>query len=73
MAVLLLGVGFDGVSVASHFLGEIKYAIRSISMVEASQFAEKAMAQESSVGVEGVLNDIRALLYDERVPEPDSA
>ena len=71
MAVLLLGLGFHGVSVASRFLGEIKFAVRAVSIVEARRFAEAALAQRSSEGVRQVLEEVRTRLYDERVPEPD--
>ncbi|MEM7306104.1 MAG: phosphoenolpyruvate--protein phosphotransferase [Planctomycetota bacterium] len=72
MAVLLVGMGFHAVSVASHFLGDMKYAVRSVTYAEASEFADQALAQISADGVKGVLSRVRERLYDEKVVEPDT-
>ena len=74
MAVLLLGMGFHAVSVAPHFLADIKYAVRSITFAEAKAFAEEALSQPSSDGVRAVLSRLRQRLYDEQAVRPgDSA
>lgn len=73
MAVILLGLGFHAVSVAPNFLGEIKFAVRSVSLAEAQTFAAEAVAESSAAGVEHVLGRIRARLYDDRVLETDRA
>jgi phosphotransferase system enzyme I (PtsI) len=71
MSVILLGLGFHAVSVAPNNLGEIKFAVRSVSFGEAQRFAEEALAQRTSAGVEDVLGRIRARIYDKRVLETE--
>jgi phosphoenolpyruvate-protein kinase (PTS system EI component) len=65
MAILLLGMGYDSVSVAPQFLPEIKYAVRRTSVESAQGFAQEALAEETSEGVRGVLGRIRETLYAE--------
>jgi phosphotransferase system enzyme I (PtsI) len=62
-AILLLGMGYDSISVAPQFLPEIKYAVRRISAADARVFAEEALAQVTSKGVRAVLERIRVRLY----------
>jgi phosphotransferase system enzyme I (PtsP) len=64
-AVLLLGMGYDAVSVAPQFVPEIKYAIRRTSLVRAQEFARLALEQDCSAGVREVLDAIRGSLYQE--------
>ncbi len=62
-AVLLLGMGYDSLSVAPQFLPEVKYAVRRISAEESRGYAQQALAQETSKGVRAVLERIRVRLY----------
>lgn len=62
-AVLLLGMGYDAVSVAPHFVAEIKYAVRAIQASEAREFAQQAVACRDSAGVRDVLSRIRSRIY----------
>ncbi len=58
-ALLLSGLGFDGVSVAPQFLGELKFALRSASGDQARTFARDARAL-------GTAKDVRALMAERR-------
>jgi len=58
-AVLLLGLGYDSVSVAPGFLAEIKSAVRHIPYSEARQFACEALSQRDCDGVRAVLSRVR--------------
>ncbi len=62
-ALLLLGMGYDSVSVAPQFIPEIKYAVRRTPAGDARGFVEEALSQEDSDGVRRVLERIRARLY----------
>ncbi len=74
MAVLLHGMGYDSVSVAPHFVADIKYAIRKIPWAEARELADEALRQSVSRGVNDVIARIRARLYDDAAAgvQPDS-
>jgi phosphotransferase system enzyme I (PtsI) len=65
VAVLLLGLGFQGVSVAPHYLAEVKYAVRRVSLEEARGWARQALAEASVAGVRQVLSAVRSRLYDQ--------
>jgi len=65
MAILLLGMGYDSVSVAPQFLPEIKYAVRRTTSETAREFVDQALAQDTSQGVRDVLGRIRDMLYAE--------
>lgn len=58
MAVLLFGLGFDGVSIAPQFVPEVKYAMRRVTSAEASRFAARARAAQVVGEVRGVLREI---------------
>jgi phosphotransferase system enzyme I (PtsI) len=62
-AILLLGMGYDSISVAPQFVPEIKYAVRRVSAEDARTFAAEALAQVTSTGVRSVLERIRVRLY----------
>jgi phosphotransferase system enzyme I (PtsI) len=62
-ALLLLGLGYDGLSVAPQFLPEIKYAVRRTPLTEARQLARAALEQETAEGARSVLDAARARLY----------
>ena len=65
MAVLLQGMGYHGVSLAPHFLPEVKYAIRRTEGSAAREWVREALAADSSAGVSRVIEQIRATLYDQ--------
>jgi phosphoenolpyruvate-protein kinase (PTS system EI component) len=58
-ALLLLGLGFDSISVAPGFLAEIKAAVRLTPASEARAFAAEALAQNDCEGVRTVLSRVR--------------
>ena len=73
MAVILLGMGYTSVSVAPHFLGEIKYAVRSISHADAARFAEEALSAGSAAAVRDVIARLRERLYDDHRADVEHA
>lgn len=64
MALLMIGLGFDGLSVAPNFLAEIRYAIRQTPLVEAKELAERALAARSAEEVRALLAGARDRLHD---------
>ena len=58
-ALLLLGMGYDAVSVAPHFFPEIKYVVRHTSGADARALAEEALAQRDTANVLRVLSQFR--------------
>jgi phosphotransferase system enzyme I (PtsP) len=66
-ALMLLGMGFDSVSVAPNLLNEIKYAVRRTPSSEAAEIARAALAERTSEGVRGVLNQVRERLHARQV------
>lgn len=65
-AVLLLGLGYDTVSVAPGFHPEIKFAVRRTSARQAADMAREALAQRDSGGVRAVLERTHARLLGEK-------
>ena len=63
VALLLLGMGYDSVSVAPHFPPEIRYAVRRTSLREAQALVRQVLAQESVQGVRGLLSEFRDRLH----------
>jgi phosphotransferase system enzyme I (PtsI) len=51
MALLLLGLGYDSLSVAPQFVPEIKYAVRHSHHGELVRLASEVLAQETTAGV----------------------
>jgi phosphotransferase system enzyme I (PtsP) len=66
-ALMLLGMGFDAVSVAPNLLNEIKYAVRRTPASEAAEIARAALAETSSEGVRRVLQEVRERLHARQV------
>jgi phosphoenolpyruvate-protein phosphotransferase len=62
-AILFLGLGYDGVSVAPYFLPEIKYALRRVSLAQASELARSALAESTVDGLKRVLSRFRDTLH----------
>ena len=56
-ALLLMGMGFDGLSVAPNFVSEVKYAIRRTEMRTAEELFRSAALERSGDGVRRVLQD----------------
>ena len=65
VALLLLGMGYDAISVAPQFIPEIKYAVRRTSVDAAQGFAREVLAEKTSAGVRGALDRVRKGLYAE--------
>ncbi len=59
VAVLLLGLGYDSVSVAPQFVPEIKYAVRHSRHEQLLQLAKRVLAQETAQGVRAELDPVR--------------
>lgn len=62
-ALMLLGVGYDSVSVAPNFLPEIKYAVRQTPFAEARRIAESVEREVTCEGVQRVLAEAREGLH----------
>jgi phosphotransferase system enzyme I (PtsI) len=62
-ALMLLGMGFDSVSVVANFLPEIKYAVRETPLVEAREIARRAQLESTCDGVRRVLSEVRDRLH----------
>jgi phosphoenolpyruvate-protein phosphotransferase (PTS system enzyme I) len=65
-ALLLLGLGYDSVSVAPGFHPEIKFAVRRTTLQAARALAEEALAQVDSQAVRGVLERMQAGLLGQK-------
>ena len=59
VALTLLGLGFDSISVAPNFLPEIKYAIRACASDEARDLARRVLEQRTAADVSKVLSQMR--------------
>jgi phosphoenolpyruvate-protein kinase (PTS system EI component) len=59
MAIVLYGMGFDAVSVSPHFVSEVKYAVRQLTLAESRALAAEAVAQSTAQAVRAVLSKIR--------------
>ncbi len=62
-ALMLIGMGYDSLSVAPNFLGEVKYAVRETTLVEAQEIARRVAQERSSEGVRAVLSQVRQRLH----------
>jgi len=56
-ALLLMGMGFDGLSVAPNFVSEVKYAIRRTPLRAAEELFREVALERSGDGVRRVLQD----------------
>jgi phosphoenolpyruvate-protein kinase (PTS system EI component) len=68
MAVLLLGLGYQALSVAPQFVAEIKYAVRRTRLEDARAYAAELLGQRSASGVRAVMERMRKKLYDRADP-----
>ena len=63
MALLLLGMGFDDLSVAPNFLAEVRYATRHTPFSEAEELVRNALQLESPGAVHRLLAQVRERLH----------
>jgi phosphotransferase system enzyme I (PtsI) len=71
-ALVLLGLGYSGVSMAPNFVGEVKYALRQVTLADARELARQALREESAVGVRALLEEARRRLHDSLTGEETS-
>lgn len=64
-AVLLLGLGYDSISISPHFLPDVKFAVRMMPAERAKEYATKALRASTGDEVREVLDAIRSELYDQ--------
>ena len=62
---MLLGLGYHSVSVAPHFVPEIKYLLRSTTMEKARELAEAVTSQRRARDVRELMREAREELYEE--------
>ena len=72
-ALMLLGMGYDSVSVVPNFLSEIKYAVRQTTLPEARRIAAEAAAEITGAGVREVLASVREGLHLRQLGNSGSA
>jgi phosphotransferase system enzyme I (PtsI) len=70
-ALMLLGMGFDSVSVVPTLLPEVKYAVRETPEAEAQRIAQLALAETTSEGVRRVLAQARERLHSRELGHRD--
>jgi len=62
-AVLLMGMGYDSVSVVPHLLAHVKFAVREMTLAEARELADAAASETTSEGIERVLARARERIH----------
>ncbi|HQW66230.1 MAG TPA: phosphoenolpyruvate--protein phosphotransferase [Gemmatimonadales bacterium] len=72
-AVLLLGLGYDRLSIAPPSIPLVKWVVRSMPMHAAAAAAEAAAKATSTAQVEGILRDALGRYVDLRLVDPGSA
>jgi phosphotransferase system enzyme I (PtsI) len=63
-ALLLLGFGYTGVSVATNFVAQVKCAIRESTLEEAQALAAAVMAQDTAPAIRKLLEEVRERLHN---------
>ncbi|QDU66017.1 phosphoenolpyruvate--protein phosphotransferase [Engelhardtia mirabilis] len=63
-AVLLLGLGYDSVSVAPHFVPAIKFAVRRCTVEGARRFVRELLECSTTEGVKQALGRMREQLFE---------
>jgi phosphoenolpyruvate-protein phosphotransferase (PTS system enzyme I) len=71
-ALMLMGMGYDAVSVVPSLLPEVKYAVRETPHTEACQIAAQALAETTSEGVRRVLTQARERLHLRQLQSRDA-
>jgi phosphotransferase system enzyme I (PtsP) len=64
--LVLLGLGYDEVSVAPQFLPEVKLAVRKTSWAEARRLAERMLAETSAQAVRDLHTEVRERIYQNK-------
>ena len=63
-ALLLMGMGYDALSVAPNFISEVKYAVRRTTTQAAREIFREVALERSGAGVRQVLQDAGARLME---------
>lgn len=71
-AVLLMGMGYDAVSVVPHLLPQVKFAVREMPMTEAAQLAQSVVHESTAEGIGRVLARARERLHRRHLAENDA-
>ena len=71
-AVLLMGMGYDAVSVVPHLLPQVKFAVREMPMLEASELATSAVRESTAEGIGRALARARDRLHRRHLAEHDA-
>jgi phosphotransferase system enzyme I (PtsP) len=71
-ALILLGMGYTGVSMAPNFVGEVKYALRQVTLADAREMARQALRAGSGTEVRTLLEEARRRLHDSLTGEETS-
>ncbi len=64
MALVLLGMGYDSVSVAPFFLSGLRFAVRETPFEECRRLAQRAVACRSAAVVRELLSEARSRLHE---------
>jgi phosphoenolpyruvate-protein kinase (PTS system EI component) len=71
-AVLLMGMGYDSVSVVPHLLPQVKFAVRETPMTEAAELAASVVQESTVEGIGRVLARARERLHQRHVAVHDA-
>lgn len=63
MALVLLGMGYESVSVSPHFLAEVRFAVRETTFTDAQALARRVLAAHHPGEVRELLDDARVRLH----------
>lgn len=66
IALVLLGLGYDSVSVAPHFVPEIKYLLRRTTLARAKELAVAVTSERRGKDVRKLLREARRELYGDQ-------
>lgn len=61
-ALLLMGMGYTGVSLAPHFLAQVRYGVRSSALAGLKDLASEALKADGPGQIRGLLADLRTEL-----------
>ena len=71
-AVLLMGMGYDAVSVVPHLIPQVKFAVREMPMPEAAELAQGVLRETTSEGIGRILARARERLHRRHLAESDA-
>ena len=63
VALLLVGMGYDALSVAPNFLADLRFAIRQTTLKEAQELARRALEARSAVAVRALMAEAHQRLH----------